>query len=300
MILVIRTILVCILIHLFSSCSLEKMGSSAGKGLASETDSIGNGLVRGAITQLTDPQTQKKLRQFVDSIIASATDTLTYKTMAMRDSLINRKIIIWADSLVEALTGNQLKLNMEKIQLALIGKTKSDVLELKKAFNDLLQQILSQDTKGKLGMFRDELLGDKTNQAITRIADTLVSHIVDSAMVKLSNRYRTDINPLLEGDISFVNKNAKSLLVTIGAIACAIILLVWRSRVKYLRLTTLLTKHINGIPDQGVYDQVTTQIKDDALTAGLESQLRDLLQKNGLLGIDSWKAGLVKLKNSGG
>jgi hypothetical protein len=285
-------ILVCGIMYLLSACSLEKMGASAGRGVSSQSDSIGTALVRGAMNELTDPVTQKKIRQFVDSIISSATDTLTYKTIAMRDSLINRKILIWADSLMEALTGHQLELNMEKIQLALIGKTKTDVLELKKAFNDLLNQILSQDTKGKLGSFRDELLGEKTNQAITRIADTLVSHIVDSAMVKLSNRYRTDINPLLEGDIGFVNKNAKSLLVTLGAIAAAIIILVWRSRVRYLRLTTLLTKQINAIPDQNVYDHVTSNIKNDAMTAGLEGQLRDLLQKNGLLGNDNWKTKL--------
>jgi hypothetical protein len=295
--LITRFILVCCIINLFSACSLEKMGSSAGKGVASQSDSIGTGLVRGAVNELTDPQTQKKIRQFLDSIISSLTDTLTYKTMAMRDSLINRKILIWADSLTEALTGNQLRLNIEKIQLALIGKTKADVMDMKKAFNDLLNQILSQDTRGKLGSFRDELLGDKTNQAITKIADTLVSHIVDSAIVKLSYRYKKDINPLIEGDIGFINKNAKSLLVTLGAIACAIILLVWRSRVRYLRLTTLLTKQINAIPDQGVYDRVTTNIKDDALTAGLEGQLRDLLQKNGLLGNEAWKTQAVKLKN---
>jgi hypothetical protein len=293
----IRFMLICGFIFLISACSLEKMGASAGKGVSSQSDSIGTALVRGAMNQLTDPQTQKKIRQFLDSIIASATDTLTYKTMAMRDSLINKKILIWADSLTEALTGNQLRLNMEKIQLALIGKTKTDVLELKKSFNDLLNQILSQDTKGKLGSFRDELLGDKTNQAITKIADTLVSHIVDSAMVKLSNRYRTDINPLLEGDIGFVNKNAKSLLGTVGAIAACIIILVWRSRVRYLRLTTLLTKQINAIPDQNIYDRVTTNIKDDAMTAGLEGDLRDLLQKNGLLGNDSWKTKSMNLKN---
>ena len=292
-----RYILVCGIICLFYACSLEKMGASAGKGVSSQSDSIGTALVRGAVNELTDPQTQKKIRQFLDSIISSLTDTLTYKTMAMRDSLINRKILIWADSLTEALTGNQLRLNVEKIQLALIGKTKADVLEIKYAFNDLLNQILSQDTRGKLGSFRDELLGDKTNRAITKIADTLVSHIVDSAIVKLSYRYRKDINPLIEGDIGFINKNAKSLLLTIGAIACAIILLVWRSRVRYLRLTTLLTKQINAIPDQGVYDRVTTNIKDDALTAGLEKQLRDLLQKNGLLGNEAWKNQSVKLKN---
>jgi hypothetical protein len=274
---------------LLAGCSLEKMGSSAAKGVSSQSDSIGNNLVHGAIAELTDPQTQKKIRQFVDSIISSATDTLTYKTMAMRDSLMNQKILLWADSLVEAVTGHQLQLNIQKIQAALIGKTKSDVLEMKNAFNDLLKQILSQDTKGKLASFRDELLGDKTNRAITKIADTLVSHIVDSAMVHLASRYRTDLDPELRGDIGFVSKNAKSLLITIGVIACVIILLVWRSRVKYMRLTTLLTKHINGIADQHIYDDVTKNIKSDAMTAGLEEPLRDLLAKNGLLGTANWK-----------
>ncbi len=165
---------------------------------------------------------------------------------------------------------------------------------MKTAFNNLLKQILSQDTKGKLGAFRDELLGEKTNAAITRIADTLVSHIVDSAIVKLAYRYRSDINPLVEGDIGFINKNAKSLLLTLGAIAGAIILLVWRSRLKYLQLTTLLTKHINAIPDQNIYDGVTAKIKDDALTAGLEGQLRDLLMKNGLIGSSNWESHVAK------
>jgi len=283
-----------LLILLFYGCSLEKMGSSAGKGVASQSDSIGNNLVRGAMNQLTDPQTQKKIREFVDSIISSATDTLTYKTMVMRDSLINRKILLWADSLVEAVTGNQMRLNMEKIQLALIGKTKADVLEMKIAFNELLRQIISQDTKSKLGTFRDELLGEKTNLAITKIADTLVTHIVDSAMVKLSNRYRTDINPLFEKDVDFITKNAKSLLIILGAIAGGIIFLVWRNRLKYIQLTTLLTKQINAIPDQTVYDKVTAKIKDDAMTAGLESKLRDLLAKNGLLGSENWKAQVAK------
>jgi hypothetical protein len=283
-------------IFLLYGCSFQKLGASAAKGVSSQSDSIGNALVRGAMNGLTDPQTQKKIRQFVDSIISSATDTLTYKTMAMRDSLISRKLILWADSLVEALTGNPLRLNMEKIQLSLIGKTKTDVLEMKNEFRDLLNQILSQDTKGKLGTFRDELLGDKTNRAITKIVDTLVTHIVDSAMVRLASRYRTDLDPAIRSDIGFVNKNAKSLLVLLGAIACIIIFVVWRSRVKYLQLTTLLTKQINGIPDQNIYDTVTANIKNDALTVGLEGQLRDLLAKNGLLGTDNWKSQAGKLK----
>ncbi len=293
----IQFIFICMLISLIYGCSFQKMGASAAKGVSSQSDSIGNALVRGAMNQLTDPYTQKKIRQFVDSIISSATDTLTYKTMAMRDSLINRKLIIWADSLLEAVTGNQMRLNMEKIQLALIGKTKSDVLDMKYAFRDLLNQVLSVDTRSKLSGFRDELLGDKTNRAFTKIADSLVSHLVDSAIVRFAYRYRTDLSPEFRTDIGFINKNAKSLLILMGAIACIIIFLVWRSRVRYLKLTTLLTKHINGIPDQNIYDTVTANIKNDALTIGLEGQLRDLLAKNGLLGTDDWKSQASKIKN---
>ena len=37
-----RFILVCgIIMYLFSACSLEKMGASAGKGVSSQSDSIG-------------------------------------------------------------------------------------------------------------------------------------------------------------------------------------------------------------------------------------------------------------------
>src|SRR4030095_11996672 len=83
--------------------------------------------------------------------------------------------------------------------------------------------------------------------------------------------------------------------VTLGAIAAVIIFLVWHSRIKYLRLTTLLTKQINGIPDQNINDKVTAKIKDDALTARLEGQLRGLLAKNVLLGKEAWETQAGKI-----
>jgi hypothetical protein len=279
------------LVLLFYGCSLEKLGSSAGQGLASKSDTIGSNVVHGALMELTDPANQLRLKRFVDSLVASMGDTLIGKVAVLDDSLFSQKTIQWADSLVEALTGQQMQLNVKKIQLALIGKTKTDVAEIKKTFSDLLNQILSTDTKGRLISLRDALLGDSTNKAITKITDSFVSHLVDTAMVKLSRRYESDLDPALHKDIGFIARNATGLLVTLGAIAAAIILLVWWSRRKYLRLTTLLTKHINTIPDQRVYDTVTSNIKSDAMTAGLEEDLRDLLAKNGLLGEAGWRPG---------
>jgi len=269
-------------------CSFQKMGSDLGKGVASQTDSMGRGLVGGIRDELADPATQQKISRLLDSLVNSLTSSLSTKVSTIEDSILNKKILHWADSLVEALTGNQLRLNVEKVQAALVGKTKQDVLEMRDAFRKLLNEILSDNTKSKLGKFRDELLGSKTNAAITKIVDSAVTHIVDSALVKLSDRLRKDINPQVKSDISFIQKNAIWLLVTLGLITLAIVSLVWLNRRKYLRMVTILSKHIHDIPNQQVYDLVTSNIKKDTVATGLEPDLRNILQKNGLIGPGSW------------
>jgi hypothetical protein len=277
------------IVVIFYGCSFKKIGSDIGQGVADKSDTIARNLVYGAVMELTQPANELRIKNLVDSLVASLADTLTGKVTVLDKIIFNPATIQWADSLMEALTGQQIQLNIQKIQHDLIGKTRTDVVAIKKEFSDLLNQILSSDTRGRLTSLRDVLLGDSTNRALTKIADTLVSHLVDSAMVKLSRRYESDVDPLLHKDIGFIARNATGLLITLGAIAVAIILLVWWSRRKYLHLTTLLTKHINAIPDQEVYDTVASNIKNDAMTAGLESDLRDVLSKNGLLGTAGWR-----------
>jgi len=272
-----------------NACSFEKIGSNLGKGISGTTDSIGRGLIAGMREELANPETREKLSKLLDSILVSFTDTLGVKANTLEDSVLNPKILVWADSLVEVLTGRHLQMNMANVQAALVGKTKADVLQMKGALNQLLSEVLSDTTRGKLGLIRDELLGPKTNAALTKIIDTAVAHIVDSSMIRISQGLRNDINPQIKRDVSFVEKYAAWLLVTIGAIAAGIILLVWRSRQRYLRMLTITTKHIYDIPDQQVYDIVTSRIKQDTVATGLEPDFRNLLARNGLIGTGAWK-----------
>jgi len=274
---------------IFQSCSFEKIGSDLGKGVSSKTDTIGQTLIAGVMNELTSPVVRKKVSLFLDSILSNLTDTLTVKGVTMEDRLLNHKVLVWADSLVEALSGSHLRMNLDSIQAVLVGKTKRDVLQMRDGFRQLLTEILSNDTKNKLGLMRDELLGPKTNIALTRIIDTAVSHIVDSAMRKISEGFRTQINPQLTQDLSFVHRNATALLITLGAIAAVIIFLVWQNRRKYLRMVAIIAKQIHDIPDQNIYDQVTAKIKQDSVATGVEPALRDLLAKNGLIGDTSYK-----------
>ena len=298
----IKTLAACLLaatlISLFISCSFKKIGSDVGEGLSTKSDTIAAAALRGAINELTTPQNQQKIRLFLDSVVRSATDTLTFNLKGISDSILKHKILVWADSLVDALTGDSLLHNVEKIQTAFIGKTTTDVQTMKNTFHELLDEILSSNTKNKLGDIRSELLGEKTRLAVTDLADIVTTHIVDSAIDKLARGYKEKIGPQFNQQVDFIKDNANALLLTIGGIAAGLIVLVWRSRTKFLRLTTLLTKHINAIPDQNVYDKVTAKIKDDAITTGLEESLRGVLQKNGLLGTEAWKAQKAKLNNS--
>ncbi|HEY4334578.1 MAG TPA: hypothetical protein VGM89_01740 [Puia sp.] len=273
----------------FHSCSFEKIGSDLGKGVSSKTDTIGQTLIAGVMNELTSPVVRKKVSLFLDSILTNLTDSLTVRTGAMEDHLLNHKVLVWADSLVETLTGSHLRMNLDSIQGVFVGKTKRDVLQMKDGFSQLLAEVLSNNTKNKLGLMRDELLGPKTTTALARIIDTAVTHIVDSAMLKISDRLRTDINPQLTQDISFVHRNATWLLITVGAIAAVIIFLIWQNRKKYLRMVAIIAKQVHDIPDQHIYDQVTARIKQDSVATGLEPTLRNLLAKNGLIGDTSYK-----------
>lgn len=270
-----------------NSCSFQKLGSDIGKGLgqgvSTKTDTIGHSLIAGLRNELTSEESKVKLAKFIDSVVTPFSVSLKNTTGSVRDSILNHQTLVWADSIMEAVTGERLNGNMKTLQATLIGKTKADVIQIRNAFRELLADVLNDTTREKLGLIRDELLGPKTNAAITKIVDTAVVHLVDSSLARLSAKYRSDFGPDIKENLSFIHRNATELLITLGAVAAFIIFLVWQNRKKYLQMVTILTKQIHDIPQQDVYDTVTSKIKSEAITTGIEPDLRELLNKNGLL-----------------
>ncbi|MEP7143582.1 MAG: hypothetical protein ABI707_11960 [Ferruginibacter sp.] len=278
-------------------CSFEKIGQDAGKGLGKSlgpaADSIGRNLVNSIRTELTKDSSRKDLEHFIDSVLTPVFVSLRNTSGSVRDSFINNQTRIWVDSLMQTVTGENLNRNLQILQASLVGKTKQDIFEIERSVHQLLTQILAEalgdTTRVRLGLLRDELLGPKTSTALSKIIDTAVTHIVDSAVTRFSQRFRSDVDPLLRDDVSFVKKNANMLLISLAVVAAIIITLIWLNRKKYLQMVAMLTKQIHDIPDQKVYDEVTAKIKNEAVTAGLEPTLRAVLNKNGLLNSEAWK-----------
>ncbi|MEO5888649.1 MAG: hypothetical protein ABIQ31_00290 [Ferruginibacter sp.] len=282
---------------MLSGCSFEKIGRNTAKGLMSSVspavDSIARNLINTIRTELTKEPSRQELAKFIDSLLAPAFLGIRNTIGSSRDSILNHQTLVWADSVLQTLTGERLNANLLALQASVVGKTKADIFEIERSVDQLVLKIvagaLSDSNRVKIGAFRDELLGPKTNSAIGLIIDSAVTHIVDSAVLRLSQRLRSDIDPFLRDDVSFIRKNAILLLSSLAALAAIIITLIWLNRRKYLRMVAMLAKQIHDIPNKEVYDEVTAKIKNEAVTAGLEPALRGVLIENGLISSDAWK-----------
>jgi len=260
----------------------KNLGKNFTAGVSMEADTLSSNLIKGFRDELANPKTQKVITGLLDSIINNLGDTAEPKIKGIVATVINHKIILWSDSIVEVLTGKQVLKNVAALQHTFVGQTKTDVIQIEASFKQLLDNVLSAETDTKLGKIRDELLGAKTDSAISQIAD--------HAALKVVNQIKYNLNPAVKNDVSYVGKYGGYLLLLTGGIATAIIFIIWWNKRRYLQMVTLLTKHIHNIPDQATYDRITGKIQDEAITTGLEPHLRKLLTANGLIGNPHWKA----------
>lgn len=305
-----------LLLTLFSACNFQKIGRDTGKGFNENTEAIAKNLLSGVNKGLSDPAFQITLTRLVDSVVNTAGNRANQSVQRMLDSLLSDRIVTYTARLVEEATGQKLKNNIaaitndvqltvsnllgpdtrEKIRL-LAATTMNEILNdrLPAAVANLRESVTGEPLRNNIAALRDSLLNDRTNTAIRAI--------VDSAMVTIAYRLKNDVNPSLQDNLSFIQRNATSLLIVVGIIALVIIVVIWRLKQKHAKMNTVLTSQIYAIPDQQAYDELTYRIKEKATIAGIEPSLRKMLSENGLLGKESresWqakKAAVLQSKN---
>lgn len=283
-----------------SGCSgFEKIGSNLGAGVASKTKEIGNNMVDGALTRLNNGQEKEQLKHLLDSMISNAGLSANKQVVLLRDSIINdittEKINRLISKVMQTAVGDSTKARLGALRDELLGiKLRMQIaalrnellgdetnMRLQRIAKDAMASVLNDSVGIKIGIIRDTLLSSKTNN--------LLKAIIDTAMFGIAERLREDLNPQLRDNLTFIKKYATELLLTLAALAAGIVTLVWRNRQKYLKTVALLTSHIQNIPDQKIYDEITRRIKNDAVKAGVEPTLRTVLKDNGMLGEESWK-----------
>lgn len=301
---------------LFTQCNFQKIGRDTGKGFNENTQSIASNLMAGVNKGLSDPGFKQNLYHLVDSLVSTAGLSANKSARSLVDSLLSEKLVTYTARMVEEATGKNLRHNVDLItsdlqesvagilgpatrqRVRLLVATALNEItgeKLQLAVARLRDEMTGLPLRNNIGALRDSLLNDRTNAAIKAIVDT--------AMVAIAYRMKHDINPSLQDNLSFIQRNATTLLIVLGIIAVVIIVVIWRLKEKYAKMTSVLTSQIHALPDQQAYDTLTSNIKEKAIVAGVEPDLRKVLEKNGLLGTESrenWqakKAALLQNKN---
>lgn len=301
-----KYILLCLLVlFIFSGCRFERIGNDLSKGISSNTESMGYNAVQGVKKSLADSVFEKRLMLLVDSMVTTAGYSANRTVKNLMDTLLSERWVEFTRQLIEEATGRKLQGNITALRNELLGTATNERIQvllttaMSTVFNDGLQirlaalrdELLGINTLDNVSRIRDSLLGPKTNQAIRAI--------VDSAMMTFAYRMKNDINPSLQENLSFIQRNATTLLVVLGIIALVIIIVIWRLKEKYAKTTTVLASQINNIPDVRTYDELTNRIKTKAIETGVEPTLRKVLEDNGLLGKENWNTQLMKQKSLG-
>ncbi len=274
----------------YGCSSFEKAGKSLGTGLDSSSKSIGKNVVAGVQQQLADSLFRENLIKMLDSIISSAGASANKTLVSLRDSLLSDKWQVFARQLADELTGSKTNSNVAALMETAAGEDTRKKIKLLIA--DAMSSIFNDKTNARIAAIREELLGAKTKDDIANIRNELLNEktnmaikaIVDTAMLTIAYRMKHDVKDAVNENASFIQKYAGRLLLLAGAIALAIIIVIWMNRQKYLKLVTVLTSQINNIPDKNVYDDLTSRIKDRAVQSGVEPVLRKVLAENGILG----------------
>jgi hypothetical protein len=259
---------------IFYSCSaLKNAGNNLGNGLInglqSGADSMGSHLVNGATGSLTSDSSRIKLEKFIDSLVTKTGISANTQLVRLRDSVLNDYINIWIQNVVKNAAQSINNNILDDKTTARLQK------ELKILVSQIGPGLLNDSTLYRISMLRDSLLGEQTN--------TRIKAIIDSSAAAIIYKINTGLSPAIKENADFIEKYAAWLIVIVGITALVIIWFVWRQKEKYLRITKMLTYNISGLPETEIKEKIKDSISKNAKLAGIEDELRELLDKQGLL-----------------
>ncbi len=246
---------------------LRSASRSAALGIADTAHLISRNLLiglKGSMDTL-DPDFQKlKLK----------IEELGNLSEAQLDS-IGRKLESRLNSLKDNIKDEDLKKFLISIIEESTGKLKK---QTKTMLSDMIQNALNnfdaETAKQKVQIILNGALGDSTRIKAQLLVNSALQPTIDSIMKR--------VEKIVHKDVPFVQRQAKNLLLALGAVAAAIIGWIWYQRRRYAKLVSVLTYEIDKIPSQTLYDELTKRIRNEAQKNELEPLLRDVLKEQGI------------------
>jgi hypothetical protein len=265
---------------------------------------LGENLVRGAVKGLNDSPLDSTVSRLTSLAVGSALETALRDSVQARlreklDSLglvldrrVNASAVHLRDSLLSEYTSRWVQgrlagagevLNRQVVSLlddARGEKTRRLVASLR-------DELLGDSTLRRAGVFRDELLGAGTRHRIDSLVQQMVKGLIEGQVRPNADELVDKVNEKAQAAIA----GARRIAWIVGGAALlfltATILLYRRARLHKGTLR-ILTRQIDRIPDQQVYDWLVGHIRQETTAHGLEPHLQALLREEHLYQQPEW------------
>lgn len=272
--------------------------------LVSGCRTMGRQIAAGAVEGLKEEQADAFVKETVDKVVAGT-----------RDILLSDETSARIEHMVDSITAS-LQADLSRMLTALLddlmGETSAarlDVLIRQAGLNanaiagDIRDNLMGARTRLLMAGLRDELLGDATSQAMAGLMEQLlgaktqamIDALLDASIARVATGLETEIMPQITGAVANTQKSVKSTinyaawaLAILGAVLTIIIALLWRRFTTRTRILRLLTREIDGIPDQRQYDELVGRIRRRATRERLEKSLQSILKAQGLYQQPEW------------
>ena len=264
----------------------EKLARGAVKGLNdSRLDTTVSRLASQAVgsaleTALRD-SVQDRLREKLDSLGLVLDRRVNATATRLRDSLLNEYTSRWVQG---RLSDAGTEVNRQLV--ALLDDARGE--KTRHLVAGLRDELLGDSTLRRAGLFRDELLGVSTRNRIDSLVQQTVKGLVDKQLRPGADAVVDNAGQKVERAVAGIRRIAWIVGGAALLFLAAALVLYRRARL-HKGILRVLTRQIDRIPDQRVYDWLVGHIRQETTARGLEPHLQAILQEEKLYQQPEWK-----------
>jgi len=189
-------------------------------------------------------------------------------------------------SVIETLNEEKTKAQLAEAIDYLISSSDTSInelltqIEIDTLSKEVFQSFTTQLSESGLTDTLDEVLNELAVNLTTNLTDTLLAQLNSEQTNQQLQTFKANL--LDEETTALISKSIQQIIVDLPLQSIA-------DHRKYHKLVGILAGKIDEIPDQQVYDQLTTDIRSRAVEEGLEPTLKDVLNEYGLTASEAWK-----------
>ena len=250
---------------------------------------LGENLARGAVKGLNDSRltswavgsaletalldsVQARLREKLDSLGLVIDRWVNATAVHLRDSLLSEYTSRWVQG---RLAGAGEVLNRQVV--ALLDDARG--VKTRRLVAGLRNELLNNSSLRRAGVFRAELLGAGTRHRIDSLVQQTVKGIIEGQVRLNADELVDRVNEKAQATIAGARRIAWIVGGAVLLFLAATILLYRRARLHKGTLR-VLTRQIDRIPDQQVYDWLVGHIRQETTAQGLEPHLWALREEH--------------------